>query len=777
MQSQVPGNVVGQWGVTVNTSLLNFVSGSTGGGLFGYTDTPDTGNLYFAISPAGGTDPYGNVFSPGINVVSGSLQGVSIIGASMDSTSTLNGTNLQTPNVLNPYMSGGTASSLTHTMNNANGGVLGYKTSASSAVTYSTTGVYFFTVPTGITTLRVQCWGAGAGAGGGNAQQGGEGGGGGEYSEEPAYAVAAGQVYQIFVGDGGTGGFTGHVGSDGGDTTFGVTATGPGVLNGLAVIANGGSAGGGFAGGNGGTGSINTIHFDGGNGASGSGNTGGNGGGGSGGPSGQGNAGQQSLSSTGAAGGAAVPSGGAGGSGGNNGVAGSAGGSPGGAGGGAGAASGQVLSKVYQSQGTWCYFGQDASGAKPNGLANHNGAMYQGQNNGFTTYGHLYSFFLLPYVQIQSDLSGAVVRSVAVRLHNLHSYYPSGMYVDLRYTAQHAFGSTADAGFSSTRVATYHIKQGQSLSYNVGTASSIGLALQNGSCKSMELGPVNTPGNNYFGYFDPGSSGSPPEITVFYYFGSSVPVQAGNGSDGQVIVTYASSAAPTFTLSVSATQTIDPYGNTVPTGFTGPQVNLTAQSSAPTALASTAILTASTAATPMAVMPSGLSGMIAPTNTDTSTNTLGNSTVPTAISTGWVIAGGDMNVGTLYEMGVPFTGVHEGQVLNFGVLINGVNRNICPVGGAFATTGDNTAGFVRIYIMCITTGITGTIQVWTDGCIQDSTINRGLTPGLGVLAGIAQNVSINTTAPNTIATSAFYTATATGQTTVGHGSVFKRIGP
>ena len=43
----------------------------------------------------------------GINIQAGQVQGVSIIGAVMDSTSTLSGTNIQNAQVLTPSISGG----------------------------------------------------------------------------------------------------------------------------------------------------------------------------------------------------------------------------------------------------------------------------------------------------------------------------------------------------------------------------------------------------------------------------------------------------------------------------------------------------------------------------------------------------------------------------------------------------------------------------------------------------------------------------------------------
>ena len=104
-----------------------------------------------------------------------------------------------------------------------------------TTVTYNTSGTYTFTVPSGVSSVTVQCWGAG-GAGGGvssNGYFGGAGGAGGAYASK-SVAVIAGSNYTINVGQGGNGG-TGN-GPAGGNSWFGTTST---------VIAIGGNGGGG----------------------------------------------------------------------------------------------------------------------------------------------------------------------------------------------------------------------------------------------------------------------------------------------------------------------------------------------------------------------------------------------------------------------------------------------------------------------------------------------------------------------------------------------------
>ncbi len=95
--------------------------------------------------------------------------------------------------------------------------------------TYSTAGNTTWTAPTGVTTVRVQVWGAG---GSGVSASGGLGAGGGAYSEKISYSVTPGSLYAVVVGAGGAVG-----GNMGGDSYF---------VNVVTVVAKGGDKGGGL---------------------------------------------------------------------------------------------------------------------------------------------------------------------------------------------------------------------------------------------------------------------------------------------------------------------------------------------------------------------------------------------------------------------------------------------------------------------------------------------------------------------------------------------------
>jgi hypothetical protein len=153
-------------------------------------------------------------------------------------------------------------------------------------------GTYTWTCPEGVTSVQIECWGAG-GAGGGSKNLGlgsssvnancGGGGAGGSYVKHTSISVTPGTVYNYTVGAGGTG-VVAAKGNDGGNTTFDNTTLvafggGGGAVSALnelntAVIAS--TAGGvcqtpttgttNYAGGNGGNSKNSTGYYSGGGG-------------------------------------------------------------------------------------------------------------------------------------------------------------------------------------------------------------------------------------------------------------------------------------------------------------------------------------------------------------------------------------------------------------------------------------------------------------------------------------------------------------------------------
>jgi Secretion system C-terminal sorting domain len=153
---------------------------------------------------------------------------------------------------------------------------LALNTTAQTVVTFPTTTTW--TCPAGVTSIKVECWGAG-GAGGGATVAGSYsgGGGGGAYNVNNAIVVIPGNIYTITVGTGAAG--TLVSGSAGGNSIFGsslVTANGGAGGTTLAPGNGVGGAGGigTFNGGTGGTGTTVTTKGTSGGGGGGAGSTG-----------------------------------------------------------------------------------------------------------------------------------------------------------------------------------------------------------------------------------------------------------------------------------------------------------------------------------------------------------------------------------------------------------------------------------------------------------------------------------------------------------------------
>ncbi len=104
-----------------------------------------------------------------------------------------------------------------------------------------------FTVPAGVTSLKIECWGGGgAGAWTNSSGRAGGGGGGGAYAKSNL-VVTPGQTFSYVIGVGGNGGNASSVVKNGGDTYFGSPSTvmakgGLGVANNTSPGSTGGQA-------------------------------------------------------------------------------------------------------------------------------------------------------------------------------------------------------------------------------------------------------------------------------------------------------------------------------------------------------------------------------------------------------------------------------------------------------------------------------------------------------------------------------------------------------
>ena len=157
---------------------------------------------------------------------------------------------------------------------------------------FTTSGSYTWTCPNNVTSITVECYGAGGGGGGANSRGSGGGGGGG-YAKS-IINVTPGTVYYLNVGaagSAGTAGPSGTSGGNGGSTWFNASSTSLYTSSNIAPTStssgilssggNGGTAATGGAGGSGATTNYGSTTYNGGNGATGvnSANNGGGGGG------------------------------------------------------------------------------------------------------------------------------------------------------------------------------------------------------------------------------------------------------------------------------------------------------------------------------------------------------------------------------------------------------------------------------------------------------------------------------------------------------------------
>jgi len=202
---------------------------------------------------------------------------------------------------------------------------------AQTSQTFSSSGT--FTVPAGVTVIKVECWGGGGAGGEANTNTNGKGGGGGGAYASSIQTVIPLNPYAVTVGAGGTAPNQTTASTPGGSSSFSTLVIALGGTNGAnnndANSAIGGA--GGLA-----SGSTGTTKHNGGSGGNGNIATGGGGGGGgsSATASGNGVSGVTSTNTNGGAGG--TSSNGDGGNGGNSGIPGLSGTTPGGGGGGRG---------------------------------------------------------------------------------------------------------------------------------------------------------------------------------------------------------------------------------------------------------------------------------------------------------------------------------------------------------------------------------------------------------------------------------------------------------
>lgn len=161
---------------------------------------------------------------------------------------------------------------------------------------------------------------------------------------------------------------------------------------------------------------------------------------------------------------------------------------------------------------------------------------------------------------------------------------------------------------------------------------------------------------------------------------------------------------------------------------------------------------------------------------DTNAN---NGTQPATMQ--WPIPINDAKVGTVYEIETPFNGTFETATLGFKPSLNGaaqVTSGGDTIGAAFFAAGIGFAGQVKLKMTVLTTGPTGTVNLFIEGGIgQNTSRASGANNNNAYLSSQATGVAFNTTVANTIAIDSVWGAAVAAQTVSSRGSVFTRKGP
>jgi len=172
---------------------------------------------------------------------------------------------------------------------------------------------------------------------------------------------------------------------------------------------------------------------------------------------------------------------------------------------------------------------------------------------------------------------------------------------------------------------------------------------------------------------------------------------------------------------------------------------------------------------------------VPPNQTDIGTYTLGNvATTNTPLSFAWPIYANDSNPGTLYELEVPLVGTMGAvvHILTLGAQFDASGIvSIVPFGTVIVSAASHGfAGVVKLKMMCMTNGPSGTYNLDMTGGVGDTTLNRGNSPGQAVVYG-HNATSLDTTIDHTVSLAGFWDVTSTGETVSGITSSFVRQGP
>lgn len=169
-----------------------------------------------------------------------------------------------------------------------------------------------------------------------------------------------------------------------------------------------------------------------------------------------------------------------------------------------------TYTKSWNATGTYSYWGTTTIWSPQ--LRYTNGLVYQGEYSGGGAAGAQFAIITVNQSSISSALSGATVNSCYLKMTNQHSWYDSGVSLQLGMTSDTSFGSSynPNAGHCLLDCGEFHFNEGQTVNMNIGVW--FANELKSGTYKNLIMGNGNT-SLSYYGYW---TGGTNPVLTITY---------------------------------------------------------------------------------------------------------------------------------------------------------------------------------------------------------------------------------------------------------------------
>jgi hypothetical protein len=161
--------------------------------------------------------------------------------------------------------------------------------------------------------------------------------------------------------------------------------------------------------------------------------------------------------------------------------------------------------------------------------------------------------------------------------------------------------------------------------------------------------------------------------------------------------------------------------------------------------------------------------------TTANTHTIGNGLGASNISDVVNIPASHATLGTHYIVEVPITGVFEGGVMNFGMLVSVTFTNLVPTTASAFTTGHSFVGTLRFHLQVTAIGAGGTADIWIEGTLSDATSPRSPTDTMSI-DGLKTAIAFDTTAAQNFAMGFQWSSSIAGQTITGNTTTVTRRG-